>query len=635
MYKKGYDNAMFAKKQERYKEAHSNIYACDFETYVPEGLTIEEVKEHMPETYVWSSCIVPVGFLPEEAEALSDAEPFIFHNWNETVEWFVNNDISPLCYFHNLKFDGYFIMDWLLKKGFKYTKELKYNGQFRCLISELGMWYSISFIYKNHQFDIYDSLKLIPMSLKSAGKGMKTKHQKLEMEYKGEKNIDKASQKEIDYIKNDVLVLKECLEFMFSQGHSSLTIGGCCLTEFKKGYTEEQYEAMMPNLAKKKCVQGYTIDEWIRRSYHGGWCYVNPSIACKNLMCNGGVIDVNSLYPSVMHSMSGNRYPIGYPKWYQGFIPEEAKHEDKYYFVQFRCSFNIKKGYLPTIQIKNDVRFKSNEWLTTSLNETSNNEVEFVMTQTDYELFHEHYNVFNERIINTAVFETTIALFDKYLDKYKKIKMTSKGALRLLSKLMQNNLYGKTSTSTDSSYCVPFLKEDGSIGMQVIKEAKKKPGYIPIGSAITSYARKFTIDVAQQNYDKFCYADTDSIHFIGNIKDIKGAKLDPAEYCCWKHEHTWDKATFVRQKTYVEHQIEEDGVPVEEIFDNEKGEYKKSYYDIKCCGMPQASKKIVEKNIIEKGLGYFRPGKVNVSGKLIPKKVKGGVILVDSTFTMK
>lgn len=72
-------------------------------------------------------------------------------------------------------------------------------------------------------------------------------------------------------------------------------------------------------------------------------------------------------------------------------------------------------------------------------------------------------------------------------------------------------------SSTDSSFKYAYVKEDNSIGFVPVIENNKTPGYIPVGSAITSYARNFTIRAAQKNYygvDKpgFIYADTDSIH---------------------------------------------------------------------------------------------------------------------------
>lgn len=61
-----------------------------------------------------------------------------------------------------------------------------------------------------------------------------------------------------------------------------------------------------------------------------------------------------------------------------------------------------------------------------------------------------------------------------------------------------NNLYGKLAASDDSSFKIAYIKDNGSLGFKPIKENKKQPGYIPCGSAITSYARNFTIRAAQK-----------------------------------------------------------------------------------------------------------------------------------------
>ena len=105
--------------------------------------------------------------------------------------------------------------------------------------------------------------------------------------------------------------------------------------------------------------------------------------------------------------------------------------------------------------------------------------------------------------------------FDEYIDKYGEEKRTSKGFKRQKAKLFLNNLYGKFAMSDNSSYKEPYLDDDGVIRFILHEEHEKKVGYIPIGSAITSYSMNFTIRHAMANYDRFCYADTDSIHLIG------------------------------------------------------------------------------------------------------------------------
>ena len=254
--------------------------------------------------------------------------------------------------------------------------------------------------------------------------------------------------------------------------------------------------------------------------------------------------------------------------------------------------------------------------------------VMLTLTCTDYKLFREHYNVKDFEILDGCWFETEIGIFDDYVNKYKQIKMNSKGARRTLAKLFLNNLYGKMATNTNSSFKLAYLKEDGSIGFETIDQNHKKPGYIPVGSAITSYARNFTIRAAQANYygaDKagFIYADTDSIHCDLPADKIKGIRVDDRAFCCWKLESSWDKAVFVRQKTYIEHVTMENLEPID-----------KPYWNVKCAGMPERCKQVYLNEHAGKELEDFHVG-LKVKGKLLPKRIRGGVLLVETEYEMR
>ena len=83
--------------------------------------------------------------------------------------------------------------------------------------------------------------------------------------------------------------------------------------------------------------------------------------------------------------------------------------------------------------------------------------VELTLTMMDYHLLLEHYDLSDTEYIDGCWFATEIGLFDRYMEKYKKIKMESKGAMRELAKLFLNNLYGKMASSTDSSFKVFFM----------------------------------------------------------------------------------------------------------------------------------------------------------------------------------
>lgn len=650
----------------------------DFETTVYKGQT---------NTEVWASASVE----------LYTEDVHIFHSIGEQFEYFKSLDCNVICYYHNLKFDGAFWLSYLLvDKGFKqalvhnsenpldvsWQKErFMENNSFKYSISDKGMWYTLIIKVNKHYIELRDSLKLLPFSVKRIGKSFKTKHQKLDMEYKGFRYAGcTITDKEKEYIANDVLVVKEALEIMFNEGHNKLTIGSCCLSEYKaickaSLKNDLDYDEMYPdmyNINIDPCHTYATAGDYIRKSYRGGWCYLVKGKEDK-IYTNGTTADVNSLYPSMMHSESGNRYPIGVPTfWYGNFIPDRALEPDKYYFIRVKTRFYIKPNKLPFIQIKNNLLYKGTESLDTSdvydyktnryythykdsdgnLHDTR---IEMVLTMTDYELLKDQYELVDFEIIDGCWFYSRIGIFDEYIDKYKKIKMESKDALRELAKLFLNNLYGKMASSTDSSFKLAFEKEDKSIGFYPIVEHNKQAGYIPVGSAITSYARNFTIRAAQQNYygvgkRGFIYADTDSIHCDLLPEEIKGIKVHDKDFCCWKLESCWDKAIFTRQKTYIEHIVAENLEPIDTPYDN-----------IKCAGMPDKCKALFELSLqgnatydetkytqeeleflfttdthkpIKREYSDFKAG-LKVPSKLMPKRIMGGILLVETTYEMK
>lgn len=270
------------------------------------------------------------------------------------------------------------------------------------------------------------------------------------------------------------------------------------------------------------------------------------------------------------------------------------------------------------------------------------------VTMTDYKLMLKHYELVDFEILDGCWFYSAIGIFDNYINHYAEIKMNSKGAKRTEAKLFLNNLYGKLASSSNSSFKVAYVKDDDSIGFYIVPANNKKVGHIATGSAITSYARNFTITAAQKNYygvDKagFIYADTDSIHCDLPADKIKGITVDPVKFCCWKLESSWDTAIFTRQKTYIEHITHNDLIPVDE-----------AYNDIKCAGMPQKCKDLFNKSMqgyeVKEGDNYtqselkfletkrdyndFKVG-LCVPGKLLPKRIKGGVLLVDTTYEMR
>lgn len=648
------------------KKQNVRKFMCDFETTVYEGQTSTEV---------WASA--SVEFYTENVN--------IFHSIDEQFQYFKTLNCDIVAYYHNLKFDGNFWLSYLLTK-LKYEQAIHYlndeqtqaefiaikdmkNKTFRYTISDMGQWYTLTIKVNNHIIELRDSLKLLPFSVKQIGKSFKTKHQKLDMEYVGYRYAGcNITDEEKQYIANDVLVVKEALEQLFNDGHDKLTIGSCCMEEYKKTTGAYDYKDLFPPLDEvaldKNIFGSSNADEYIRHSYRGGWCYLVKGKENK-VRHNGTTGDVNSLYPSMMHSQSGNYFPIGKPYFWSGnIIPNEAIGENKYYFLRIKTRFYIKENKLPFIQIKGNHLYKGTDSLTTSdiLNKDGtynryykdkngnihDSAVIMTVTMTDYKLMLKHYELVDFEILDGCWFYSMKGIFDNYINHYAEIKMNSKGAKRTEAKLFLNNLYGKLASSSNSSFKVAYVKDDESIGFYIVPANNKKVGHIATGSAITSYARNFTITAAQKNYygvDKagFIYADTDSIHCDLPADKIKGITVDPVKFCCWKLESSWDTAIFTRQKTYIEHITHNDLIPVDE-----------PYNDIKCAGMPQKCKDLFNKSMqgyeVKESDNYtqselkflatkrdysdFKVG-LCVPGKLLPKRIKGGVLLVDTSYEMR
>lgn len=650
------------------KKRKYRFFVGDFETTVYKG------QVH---TEVWASALVE----------LYKEDVRIDNSLTDTFDYLRSLKDNVIVYYHNLKFDGSFWLSYLLTElhltQAYYTPDAKKpeyvewynekdmpNNSFKYTISDKGQWYTITIKMGYKFIEIRDSLKLLPFSVKRIGKAFKTKHKKLDMEYVGFRYAGcEITPEEREYIANDVLVVKEALEIMFEEGHDKLTIGSCCLEEYKRIMGKEDYTMFYPDTTEMpldKDVFGYsTVDEYIRRSYRGGWCYLVKGKEGK-IFENGITADVNSLYPSMMHSESGNYYPVGEPNFWTGnIIPDEALKGDRYYFIRIRTRFYIKHNMLPFIQIKNNYLYKGTESLSTtdvynpetgsyseyyldSKGNVKDTRVELVLTCTDYQLLKDHYELVDFEIIDGCWFFTEIGLFDEYINKYREQKINSEGAKREQAKLFLNNLYGKMASSTDSSFKLAFEKEGAILGFKSVSAHNKQAGFIPVGSAITSYARNFTIRVAQQNYygvDKrgFIYADTDSVHCDLTIDELQGAPIHKSAFCHWSHESTWDKAIFVRQKTYIEHVIEEDGNPIDNPF-----------YTIKCAGMPDKCKNLFEMSLPDgnktkvdklteeeqafvntpRELTDFKIG-LRVMGKLRPKRIRGGILLEDSYYQMR
>ena len=513
-------------------------FTADFETAV----WLED------ETWVWAWATCEIG---------NEKNLQIGNNIDSFLEY-CKNEKNSIFYFHNLKFDGEFLIYWALKNGFTHVekKEDIKENTFTTLISDMGQFYQITLYFekknkKVHKVTFIDSLKIIPFSVDQIAKSFNLEISKLKIDYKKPRPKGwELTKEEREYITNDVLIVAKALNTIFSEDLTKMTQGSNALNDFKQILTKSKFNHYFPSL-------DYEVDKDLRKAYKGGFTYLNPIYKEKDIG-EGEVLDVNSLYPSVMYE---KLLPFGEPIYFNGKYKDDKVYS--LYIQMISCSFKLKKGKIPTIQIKNNKAFfRANEYLETSENEI----VVLTLTNIDLKLFFEQYEVYDLEYICGWKFKGIIGIFTKYIDKWIKRKndatISGNKGQRTLAKLMLNSLYGKFATSLDVQSKIPELGQDDIIHYHLSEKETKEGIYLPIGAFITAYAREKTIRTSQaiKDYslnkygkDLYCYSDTDSIHTLLPIEELKlFCDIDPVRLGSWKHEGHFTKAKFVRQKCYLE-----------------------------------------------------------------------------------
>lgn len=570
---------------------------------------------------------------------IDNPDEFIYgNNIDEFFEFCIESKDNLKIWFHNLKFDASFILTYLFTHGFEHIKDKKEKRDFTftTLITDMGQFYSIEVYFsvkgRNvNKVSFYDSMKIFPnFSVERLAEGFKLPISKLEIdynEYREEGHI--LTEQEINYIKNDVGIVARALNSMFNRGLTKMTIASDAFSYFKDHFV---------GLRKKFPMLPDDVDSAIRKSYRGGFTYVNE--VWKGKETPGGVVlDVNSLYPYCMTK----ELPYGEAILYDG-----KYNEDKFYplYIQnLSCVFEIKPGKIPTIQLKNNLSFIPNEYVKSSKGKIIN----LTLTKPDLELFLEHYNVYFPVYHGGWKFKSSSEYFKPYIDYWinEKIKASKEGnpELRQISKLMLNSLYGRLAISPRARQKSPFMDKDGVLKFIIEPEATRDTIYIPAASFITSYGRERTIRTSQairdftiKKYgeDRYYYSDTDSCHANLSDEDLEELKdiiqIDDYALGFWAKEAEFTKGKYLRQKCYIE---EIDGKA-----------------NVTVAGLPKYLAPIInfenfKKGFTTAGLGVdelINLAKQNnateeeikkLHHKFRYKYIKGGVILADTDFTIK
>ena len=493
-----------------------------------------------------------------------------------------------ITYFHNLAFDGSFILDYILKDGYAWVAKNPGKGQFSTVISNTNKFYSITIISKEGvKVELRDSLKKIPLPVRDVPKAFNLESSKGDIDYEMERPVGYLpSQEEWDYLYRDIFIMAQAMRMVLASGMKRLTVGADSLAEFKSLHGKG-FERTFPVLSK-------TVDDDIRLAYRGGIAMPNKKYARKRVG-RGIVIDKNSMYPWVMRT---KLLPYGKPWW------SEVEDDDADLFIlSLTFTARLKANHVPCIQIKRSIQFNSQEFL-----EEVNEPTTVSITSVDLELWQEQYDLKIWAINGYWNFKGIKGLFNDYIDKWMAVKANSTGGARTIAKLHLNSLYGKFAKNTDVTGKRPVLDDTGTVQYVMCDHEESNPVYTAMGAFITAYARQDLIRSAQANYDRFLYCDTDSLHLLG--EEEPDLWLHSTKLGAWKVEHDgqpFDEAVFLRAKQYCER----------------FGDYD----DVHIAGLPH---EIAARVRLE---DMLQPR--TWDGKLVPKRVPGGTVLANTTFTLK
>lgn len=312
----------------------------------------------------------------------------------------------------------------------------------------------------------------------------------------------------------------------------------------------------------KNCSRFFDgAEPYFRGAYHGGLNLIKDSVHI-NKYGQGIVLDVNSLYPYVMRN---GIYPVGKPWEVQKEqfweTVKKAKDGLVYFFIRIKTSFELKENGIPCVALyqKDEQRWchdrqfmKDSRIVRPSGLRGKLTEVQLTLTQTDFFLFLENYDIKSIEFVSCVAFQGKKTLFTDYVDNWYELKQQSTGGYRRIAKMMLNSLSGSMARRVDYINGTVYFDDKDQAQIKYDRKYADNPKcYVHIGAAITSYARCYLIKRIKSNYDRWLYSDTDSLHLIGSeipdnitVSDNLGA---------FKLEEEFDSICYYGLKEYGYH----------------------------------------------------------------------------------
>lgn len=545
----------------------THMYVADFETCDAKKPTPEE---EFPPQRVWLA-----GF-----KNLATMKSTYFH----TLDEFMNSILSrgdnqnTEYAFHNLKFDGSYIVPWLLNNGYTASLSKPQPKEFSILVDNRNAWYSINVqVTTRRRVLIWDSHKLFPRALEYLPEVYSTPTHKIiedsnfYEEIRPEGHI--PTEREMEYFENDLQVPAETLNkhielfgLRFKKTQASQSF-----YNFEQSF--KAWKWRFPPLTTEQ-------DNAIRPAYWGGIAHVPKEKASKDHY-KIGVFDINSSYPD---KAANYRLPYGQCLFEFG----EGKHPDmsKFWVAEALVKFDLKPNCLPCIPWKAISEGRpleeADKWA-----DHSNGVVKMTFCNIDYETIQKSYTfrvvrwcwsmhwawkVHKEmaKFVNTnndiKVKYSKLAKLEEAKGKDCDLeKLAYYKTMRNRAKTDNNAFYGKFGEDIIKEGKTPYLVL-GEVIWEVDRkeeQSENKRKFLPVAIAITAWGRRQLVQGWNVLGEHALYCDTDSLHYLleGQYKLDKAAKeghfeIDAEKLGAWKLEGLMSRGRYLRAKCYMEETTE-------------------------------------------------------------------------------
>lgn len=482
--------------------------------------------------------------------SLDDFFPYVLSNcdfciYEEEIEGNKYQFDVVTVYVHELEVAGYCILSYLCGLGYTQNDEWLTDGKFIKFISgDGGEFYMIGVHCEDNKLVVFrNSSAVLPLSVAEIRDSFCETSLSLDFDISSK-----------DYICNTVCILSEAMYLAIKEGLNKLTLGSSAFNLLRRGYGFNYFKKDFPYLEDE-------YDSFIRRSYRGGFGYVNKNFVGE--VVNGGcVLDVSSLYPYIMMT---DKYELPYGEpiadlsggSLSGLSAEDFGKKftgacEEYHFLEFSCALRLKKDRIPFLDVdgdKDSLRVGDGVLEDTIVDDKLLS-VNMVLSQTDFLLMLRQYEIEDFVPIRLVTFRARGALIRKFLEPYAKKKKSELGGKRVVDKLIMNVISGKMGTKRHR-HRLQVNYSNGEIRFESVVNDTRSLGFVPYASAVTAYGRWITVRACQANYGNVLYSNVDCMALRCSVSMARGVRIHDSEIGCWKIEHKFDKAIFAKSQTYV------------------------------------------------------------------------------------